>query len=306
MRVPPPLASLPAPVQAGLYMLVAMACFATMAVCIRMASHEVHALEIVFFRNFLALAFMLPWLCRQGLGVMRTQRIGLYTARSLINVVGMAAGFTGITLIPLAEATALSFTSPLFTTIAAVVVLGEVVRARRITALAVGFIGTLIVLRPGFQEISLGASLTLTNAVLIAVTTMIVKQLTRTERPEAIVLYMALFQTPLSLVPALFVWEWPTLETFAWMAMLAGAGTLGHVCWTRACGMAEITQLQPIEFVRLPLVGLAGFLLFAEAPSVWTWVGGAVIFCSTAYITHREAQLARRARAAVPPGAPAG
>lgn len=298
MPLPPAIAAQPVAVKATALMMVAMACFACMGMFIRLAAQEVHPLEIVFFRNFLAVLLMAPWLCRHGFGALRTTRFGLYSVRALLNLIGMAAGFTALTLIPLAEATALSFTLPLFATLGAALLLGERLRIRRLTAIAIGFTGTLIVLRPGFETISGGALLALTNALFIAVTTLIVKVLTRTERPEAIVTYMVLLQTPLALLPALYVWQTPGLLTLLWLLLLAGAGTLGHLCFTRACALVEVSQLQPMTFVQLPLVALLAYLLFAEVPTAWTWLGGAVIFAATAYITRREAQLARRAREA--------
>jgi drug/metabolite transporter (DMT)-like permease len=274
-------------------MLVAMAFFSTMGIFIKLAAEQLHILEVVFFRNFLAVLIMVPWLIGQGPGVLKTKRIGLYTLRSSFNIIGMAAGFAALTMIPLAEATALSFTAPLFATIAAAFFLGEVVRLRRITALAIGFVGMLIVLRPGVQAISLGAILSLVNAVTIAATIIIIKKLTETERPESIVTYMALLQTPMALIPALFYWTWPDPITWVWLFGLAGAGTAGHLAFTRAIKLAEVSQIQPLDFIRLPLIAVMAYLVFDQVPTIWTWVGGAVIFASTAYVTHREAQLAR-------------
>jgi drug/metabolite transporter (DMT)-like permease len=288
--------ALPTPVRVTLLMLCAMLFFTSMGVFIRLSAEQLDALEVVFFRNFLALLLMIPWILRRGVNVMHTRRLGLYSLRASINVVGMAAGFTAITLIPLAEATALGFTAPLWATIGAVVILGEAIRARRIGALAFGFLGMLIVLRPGIDEISFGSMLALANAFLLSLTALIVKRLTETERPEAIVTWMVLMQTPLSLIPALFVWHWPDPQTWLWLWCLAAAGTIGHICWTRAYALAEITQLQPMEFIKLPISALLAYLIFAELPSIWTWIGGSVIFASTAYITHREVQLARRRR----------
>ncbi|WP_193172311.1 DMT family transporter [Nisaea nitritireducens] len=285
---------LPAPVRATLLMSAAMVFFTSMGIFIRLASENLHVLEVVFFRNFLAVVLMAPWIMGYGFSALKTDKYSLYSLRAVINLVAMAAGFAAITMIPLAEATALGFTAPLFATIGAVLVLGEVIRARRVAALAAGFVGMLLVLRPGMEAMSVGALLALGNAFGIAITALVVKKLTATERPEAIVLWMVLLQSPLSLVPALFVWTWPDPMTWLWLFCLAGAGTAGHVCWTRACGLAEITQLQPLEFIKLPLIAVMGFLLFGEEPTVWVWLGGAVIFCSTAYISHREAVLARR------------
>jgi drug/metabolite transporter (DMT)-like permease len=291
-----------APLLAALLMIGAMTCFATMGIFIKLAAEQLHALEVVFFRNFLAVLMMVPWLIRQGPGVMKTRRIGLYATRSFFNIIGMTAGFMALTLIPLAEATALSFTAPLFATIAAALFLGEIVRIRRITALAIGFIGMLIVIRPGVEAISPGALLALLNSVTIAVTIIIVKKLTDTEQPATIVTYMVLLQTPMSLIPAVFFWQWPEPLIWLWLIGLAGAGTLGHLMYTRAIQLAEVTQIQPLDFIRLPIIALLAYVIFAEVPTIWTWLGGAVIFASTAYVTHREAQLARERRRAAAKG----
>ena len=272
-------------------MLGAMILFSTMGVFIKLASSQLHPLEVVFFRNFLALFFLTPWIFHQRATVFKSNRKKLYTLRAVFNVVGMAAGFTALTLIPLAEATALSFTAPLFATLGAALILGEVVRQRRIIAIFFGFVGMLIILRPGIEAVSPGALLAIANAITIAITVLIVKKLTTTEKPITIVAYMALLQTPMALIPALFYWEWPSLITWTWLFCLAGAGTIGHLMYTKAIQLAEVSQLQPIDFVRLPIIALFGYIVFAEQPSIWVWIGGAVIFLSTAYVTHREATI---------------
>ena len=272
-------------------MLGAMILFSTMGVFIKLASSQLHPLEVVFFRNFLALFFLTPWIFHQRATVFKSNRKKLYTLRAVFNVVGMAAGFTALTLIPLAEATALSFTAPLFATLGAVLILGEIVRQRRIIAVFFGFVGMLIILRPGIEAVSPGALLAIANAITIAITVLIVKKLTTTEKPITIVAYMALLQTPMALIPALFYWEWPSLITWTWLFCLAGAGTIGHLMYTKAIQLAEVSQLQPIDFVRLPIIALFGYIVFAEQPSIWVWIGGAVIFLSTAYVTHREATI---------------
>ena len=272
-------------------MLGAMILFSTMGVFIKLASSQLHPLEVVFFRNFLALFFLTPWIFHQRATVFKSNRKKLYTLRAVFNVVGMAAGFTALTLIPLAEATALSFTAPLFATLGAALILGEIERQRRIIAIFFGFVGMLIILRPGIEAVSPGALLAIANAITIAITVLIVKKLTTTEKPITIVAYMALLQTPMALIPALFYWEWPSLITWTWLFCLAGTGTIGHLMYTKAIQLAEVSQLQPIDFVRLPIIALFGYIVFAEQPSIWVWIGGAVIFLSTAYVTHREATI---------------
>ena len=279
--------------KAAVCMTIAMAFFATMGIFIRLSSETLHTLEIVFFRNALALVFFFPFIAKNGLAVLNSKKKKLYGVRALINVTGMAAGFAALTMIPLAEATALSFTAPLFATFAAAIIFGEIIRIRRIIALMLGFLGMLFILQPGVNEISTGSILAIINAVTIAITVLIVKKLTSTERPEIIVLYMALFQTPIALIPAMFFWKWPDLMTWVWLISLATAGTLGHLFYTKAIQLAEVSQMQPIEFIRLPLVAALAFFLFGEIPTFWTWVGGAIIFSATAYVTHREAKLSK-------------
>ena len=214
--------------------------FSCMSILIRHVSSELHPLEIVFFRNLLALMWMMPWLMNAGLSSMKTQRIGMYGFRAGISVVGMTCGFWAITLIPIAEATALSFLAPIFATVGAALFLGEDVRLRRWSAVFIGFAGAMIVLRPGDAVIQFGAILALINCVAMAGNKLVLKSLTRTEPPEAIITYMVLLLTPLTLVPALFVWQTPSWEMLGWMVVLAGCGTMGHWCITKAVSYTHL------------------------------------------------------------------
>src|SRR3546814_9161070 len=147
---------------------------------------------------------------RVGIGRMRTRRISMHMGRAALSLGSMLCGFTAVTLIPITEATALNFTAPLFSTIGAALILGETVRLRRWTAVLVGFAGTMVVLQPGVEGLSLGSILAIGNAVFMAAAILVVKSLSRTEGPEVIVTYMTLILTPLSLIPALFFWATPT------------------------------------------------------------------------------------------------
>lgn len=295
-----PIDRLPDVPRAVVYSLLAAFFFSGMAIFIRQASYELHPTVIVFFRNLLAVLFMVPWLMRAGLGAMRTNRIGMLALRSLLGLIGMTSGFWAYTLIPIAQATALSFTSPIFATIGAALILGEVVRLRRWTAVIVGFLGAMIVVVgdsggfAGLGALELGVLLALVNAFIMAANKLVLKSLTTTERPEAIVTYMVLLLTPLSLVAALFFWTWPTPLGFLWLCCLALAGTLGHLCITRAFKAAEVTVILPFDFARLPISAAMAFLIFAEIPTEWTILGGLVIFAATFYIARREAQLAKQ------------
>lgn len=270
-------------------MLLAMLMFTIMGISIRLSSEQLHVLEIVFFRNALAIIILAPVLLRMGRDSIRMHRPGLYYGRAAINFCGMLAGFTALTLIPLAEMTALSFTGPIFVTIGAAMFLGEVIRIRRMVAIAFGFVGAMIILRPGFADISIGTMLALASALSIAAASLVVKKMTKTESATAIVFWMVMMQAPIALVPMLFFWEMPTTQTWLWLWIMALSGTAAHMLFTRSCSMVEITSLQPLEFAKLPFAVVLAWLVFDELPDMFIWIGGAVIFSSTAYITRREA-----------------
>jgi drug/metabolite transporter (DMT)-like permease len=282
------------PVKAAMLMLAGMLAFSIMSALVRLAAGQIHSFEVAFFRNILAVLMFLPLIMRKGPAMMRSKQPKLHLARAGLGAMAMMSFFTALTHIPLAEATALGFASPFFATLGAVLFLGERIKFHRSAALIVGFIGVMIVLRPGYVDFSLGAGLMLLSAGLIGITAVLVKKLSATDAPEAIAIWMVVLQTPITLIAALFVWEWPTGQTFLYLLGLAFAGTVGHLCWTRAMSIAEVSQLQPFEFAKLPFVAMIGFFVFSEVPTHWVWIGGAIIFAANGYITHRESRLARK------------
>ena len=282
--------------RATILMIVALFMFACMSVFIRLSTNSLPVVEVVFFRNALAVMLLMPLIMHTGWSSLRMNKPNLFFLRALINVGGMFAGFTALTLIPLAQVTALSFTGPLFVTIGAVLFLGEVIRARRIAGIVVGFFGTLIILQPGFTEISFGAMMALASTLSIAMASLIVKKLTATETPEAIVTWMVVMQSPLALIPAISVWQWPTLQAWVYLWAMALTATIAHICFTRAFRLVDITALQPLEFIKLPFTVFLAWIVFAEWPDLWTWVGGTMIFASTVYITQREVEAKKSIR----------
>ena len=177
--------------------------------------------------------------------------------------------------------------------------LGEVIRVRRVIALVVGLTGALIILRPGFNEFSIGAGLVLLGALANATSNIIVKFKTRTDHPDTVVFYLALYVTPLILIPALFVWQWPNAEQLMWLVAIGFCATLNQRFLSRAFAAADAgrdvvlvsdaTVVLPFDFVRLPFAAAFGFAVFTEIPDVWVWVGGSVIFGASIYLAHREA-----------------
>lgn len=276
-------------------MALAMLLFGIMAVCIRLASEQLHAFEIAFFRNLFGFLVLVPLLVRHGPGLLRTNKLGFYTVRCLVGMVSMLAGFWAIVNLPLAQAIALSYSSPLFVTIGAVLVLGEIVRARRWSAVIIGFLGVLVIVRPGSDAFTAGSLVALLAAVASASVAISIKFLSRTEHPDAIVIWTTLLWIPMSLAPALMVWEMPTGITWLWIVLAGVLGSTAHMCWTRALRLADASMLTPISFLQILVVAAAGWLLFDEALDRWTVLGAAIIFGSNVYIARREAKLARQA-----------
>ena len=289
-------------------MLLSAALFAGMAVAIRLASAHVHAFEIAFFRNFFGLVFALPLLSKLGFGLLKTERLPLYFLRCLIGLGAMLTGFWALVHLPLSQAIALSYTTPLFVTIGAALFLGEVIRARRISALAVGFVGTCVILKAwtfGANWLSSGVWIALLSSVLGASAAVSIKFLSRTESAEAIVFYMVLIMTPLSLLPALAFWSWPDALGWFYLVLTGAFGTAAHIAMTRAYKLGDVSALTPINFVQLPIISFVAWLLFHEVPDRFTVFGALIVFTATVYIAHREMLLARRAAklqsALVPP-----
>jgi drug/metabolite transporter (DMT)-like permease len=267
--------------------------FGLMAVAIRLASKQLNTFEVAFFRNFFGLAAALPLVYRHGWAFMKTARLPRYLIRCAIGICSMFAGFWAIGHLPLTQAISLSYSSPLFVTMAAALFLGEKVRARRWTAVSIGFIGVLIVVRPGSDSFTLGSLIALLAAVLNATVSIQIKELTATEPADRIVFWTTALWVPMSLGPALAVWQWPLGWTWAWIVAAGVLGTSGHMLWTRALRLGEVSALTTISFMQLPLVAIAGYFLFDEVLDHYTVIGASIIFLANAYITHREARLSR-------------
>jgi len=282
------------PLRAALLMAVSAVFFGCMAIAIRLASKQLHAFEIAFFRNLFGALFALPLLLRHGYGLLRTDKLRFYFMRCAIGICSMLAGFWAIVHLPLAQAISLSYSTPLFVTIGAVIFLGEVVRARRWTAVLAGFLGVLVIVRPGAATFTTASLVPLFAAALSATTAISIKYLARTERADAIVLITTLLWVPLSLPTALLVWQWPRAEIWPWAILSGFLGTAGHMFWTRALKLGDVSMLTPISYLQLPVVALAGWLLFAEKLHGYTALGAAIIIASNLYIAQREARLARQ------------
>ncbi len=227
--------------RAALLMLGSTMAFGLMAIAIRYASGHVPTQEVAFFRNAFGLLALLPFLLRPGSSPFRTRQLPRYFVRSLIGLASMLCAFWAIGHLPISQAISLSYSTPLFVTIAAVLFLGETVRMRRWAAVIFGFIGVLIIVRPGAASFSPGLLVAVLAAVLSSLVAIQIKQLTRVDGADTVVFYTYVFWVPMSLVPALFGWVWPSATGWAWLAATGLLGTLGQLLWTRALRLGEVS-----------------------------------------------------------------
>ena len=268
-----------------------MAMFTFTPVFVRFLSSDMHAVEIIFHRSLIATAVLLAWFVWTDISRLRTRVFKSHIGRAALNFGGMALWFQAIVAMPLAEATALHFTLPLYTVIFAAMFLGERVGWRRWSATAIGFLGALIVLRPGAVPISAPAMMVLGSAAFYGGAVVMIKLLTRTDAALPIAFYSNLLMGAIALVPTIFLWEGPALSDIPLLLALAAIGTAAPYCFTRALVNLDASVVAPLDFLRLPFTALAAWLIFAEVPDRWTWIGAAVIFGSTTYVARREARL---------------
>ncbi len=256
-----------------------------------------------FWRYGFGALTITPWLFTVGRTAWRATRPVNHVVRSFIHASAFAIWFVALPLIPIAETTALSFTTPLFITIGAALFLGEKVGVRRIGAVVIGFVGTLVIIRPGFATLSEGSLLMLATAPLFAASNLMAKAIASRDSITAIVGWQSTAITLFLLIPALCFWQWPTLGQFAWLALGGMMGSMAHLCLSQSYKVADITATQPIGFLQLVWATALGFLMFGDHPDLWTWLGAVVIFVSNMYISHRE--VVRRGKpdltGAVPP-----
>jgi drug/metabolite transporter (DMT)-like permease len=290
------------PLAAVIWVTIAMVLFAGLAVFARGAMNAgLHPFVVVFLRNALAVGMLLPLFAWRGRSLLHSAQIGLYGVRVAISLLSMLAWFYAISLIPIGEVTAISFLAPLFGTLGAIVLLGEKVRLRRWAALIVGFAGAMIILRPGNSPLGPGQACALLSAIATGLTAVLIKQLTTRDDPDKIVFLTNVAMAPLSLLPALFVWTWPTLAALPLLIGMGLCAALGHIALVRGYAATDASLAQTFEFSRLPFTVAIAYAAFGETIDLWTWVGALIIFASAIYITRREAQLRRAARASARP-----
>jgi drug/metabolite transporter (DMT)-like permease len=264
--------------------------FVIMHSAVKYLSKEVHIFEIAFFRCALVIFVLAPIIFQQGKKIFTTKQPKVQFLRITTNSVAMLCFFYGISTTPLAQLTTLGFTVPIFATILAVIFMKEKIRLRRTTALIVGFIGTIIVMRPDIS-IELGALLIIFSSFLWSICLIFIKKLTQTDSAVTISLYFGIGMIPATFALAFPVLEMIDLRQFIILVFIAVTGTLAQTIMNSALEKGELALLLPFDFLRLIWSVLIGYALFSEEPTITLWLGGFLIIGSTTYIAWREATL---------------
>lgn len=257
----------------------ALASFTLIAVAGREAARGVSTGTMMFFRSWFALAVVLVVIAvsRKGFAQFRTTQIGTHALRSVIHFGAQYSWLYALPLIPLAELFAIEFTAPLWTALMAPMLLGERLTTLRTTAIALGFAGTLIVVRPGSAGVSVGTLFALFAAIGFSVHYIITKKLMRRDSAFTVIFYMTLLQTVLATVLIAGNLQRPDLPTAAWIFVIAVCGLTAHFSIARAFSLADAVIVVPMDFMRLPLIALVGVALYAEPLNPWVLAGGALV-----------------------------
>ena len=276
----------PVTLRAFSWMIAMVLSFAAMVLCVRLLADSISSVEQVFLRSVFGLVFMLAVMMRHGgLPHIRTRRIGMHFFRAFLTYLGVVTWFYALTRMELAEAVALHFTLPLFGMMFAIVFLKEHVTADRWVATFIGFAGALVIIRPGMVPLDFVSLVVLFSAAAYGAGDVALKKLSASESPALIVLMLNVFMVPMSLVPALFDWTWPGWDDVPLILALGLTGVAAHYCLARSMALADASIVIPMEFLRLPVLAGAGYLLFDEVSDGWTWLGAGIIFTASFYMT---------------------
>lgn len=268
--------------------------FVAVTVLVRHLGSDLPAVEAAFIRYLIGVALLLPMIWRMQWRRISRAGFGLYLIRGLTHGVAVMLWFFAMARIPLAEVTAIGFSTPVFTAVGAVLIFHEQIRVRRMLAILAGFIGTLVILRPGFQTIEIGSLAQLVAAFFFAGSFLLAKHMTKSESSGDILVMLTIFCTLALLPGAIYTWREPTLTEISWLALVAVFATAGHYAITRAIACAPLTVTQPLSFLQLVWAILFGYWLFDEVPDNWVIIGALIIVAAISYLTHREAVVARR------------
>ncbi len=268
----------PSKTRAALWMAGWLALMLIVAVAGREATREVNVFQLMEVRSVLGFVMLYPLIhLNGGFAATKTARVHVHILRNLIHCTAQLGWFYALTLIPIGQVVAIEFTMPIWTALLAASFLGERLSVPKIAAIALGLVGVVVIVRPAAGEINPGQLIALAAALGFGVSIAIVKSLTRTEQTLATIFWMLVVQSGASFFPALYVWTWPPLQTWLWLVLIAFCGTFSHYCMTRAMLHADATVVIPMDFLRVPLTAIIGWLIYAERLDIYTALGAVLI-----------------------------
>lgn len=265
---------------AALWMAGALTSFLLMAVSGRELSLSgLNTFQILFWRSLVGVVVAMVLLQIYGWHQAKTGQPLVQVTRNFVHFAAQFGWFYGLAHITLAEVFAIEFTLPIWTLLLAALLLGEAITRVRMLAVVLGFVGILVILRPGFQDVLPAHFAVLAAAVGYALTTYVLtKKLVETDSPLTILFYMSLVQLPLGFVASLFGWVWPDPAYALWIVLVGLSGLSAHFCLARALQHADANIVVPMDFLRMPLSAVVGFLVYAEMIDYWVLAGAGLIF----------------------------
>lgn len=270
------------------WIVLSAAAFALTAVAMRRVTQDLHPFQAVFLLSVTGALVILPWILFRGGARLRTTHVRAYALRAVFEFMVMTCLFLAFSKLPLAQVATLSFTLPLFGLLGAALFLHEQIGGRRWKAVVSGFVGVLVVLRPGLDTVSPHALFALLAAAAAAGSMLVMRRLALTEGAALIVFYMAVLVAPMSVVPAMVVWQWPSLSACGWVVVVAVLSILAHGSLARSLALAEASLIMPWKYLQLLFVVLLGYGVYGERVDQWTCIGAALIVGAVLWVTQGE------------------
>lgn len=268
--------------------LIASFCAVLMSVFLKLAQEDSNVFTVGFLRFFFGLLFITPIIIQSNFKIYNTINFKLHILRCIINVPMMIFGFAALTYIPLEQIKAIGFLSPILVVILSVIFLGERIYLIRTFSLILGFIGTLIILRPGFIEINIGVYMVLASALLWSCVIIITKFMSKNDSAMTILTFQYTFVTLFTLPLAIIYWNNPSFISLIYTLLAAIVGTVLHLCINNAYKLSDLSIIQPVWFTQLVFASFLGFIIFGSLPDFFTWIGAILVFISVLIITYRE------------------
>ncbi|MCX8231371.1 MAG: DMT family transporter [Alphaproteobacteria bacterium] len=274
----------------ALWMFGMVASLSLLAIAARELAPRHNPMELQVVRHGMSLLILAPFVIRAGLRSFQTTNLKLQLFRNVSHFAATIGWYTAVTLLPLAEVFAIEFTTPVWVAVLAVLFLGEKMNVGRVVALVLGIAGILVILRPGFNDVGPGTWMMVATAFGFAIANACTKGLTRTDSVLTVLLWMSMLQGLMAVVGASFDWTAPTVDEIPWLIVIGVTGLGAHYSLAKALTLADVSLVNPVDFLRLPLIAVVGFLAYGEGVDVLVLVGAGIIFVGNYYSIRRESR----------------